>query len=134
MRCLNLEAAVGQESAVRDAMDGLVSRVRPDTVYAPTTHDEAGEVRTLHAAVRDSARSATRVLAYQALRPTVGFSPSTFVDVTRHLDDKLELLECCAQNAIGAVAPDVARATATYWGRFGPSDQAEPLEVLRMAD
>ena len=91
------------------ALDELVASIRPSTVFVPF----AGDLHADHQAVFRSALVATRpgragapgsVLAYETLSetnwraPTMtpAFDPNVFVDVSDHLERKLEAMACYA--------------------------------------
>jgi len=89
------------------AIGNVVSTVQPDTIFVPWRYD----VHTDHRAVFDAAAAGTktfrypsvrRVLAYEtvsetdfALDPAIfPFRPNVWLDISRDLDAKLDLLAC----------------------------------------
>ena len=57
-----------------------------------------------------------------------------FVDVGPFLDRKLALVRGFDGFDLENVNPEVARATARYWGRFAGPEEVEPLEILKGLD
>ncbi len=122
----------GTVAAIFDVLD----EVRPTTVYTHTAQDVHQDHRSVHHATLVAARAVPRVYAYQSPSSTVDFRPTRFVSIDDVLERKIGLIEQYAsQTAIrGYLAPELLRATARYWGRFGSSTYAEPLEVVRQQD
>lgn len=122
----------GTVAAIFDVLD----EVRPTTIYTHTAQDVHQDHRSVHRATLVAARAVPRVYAYQSPSSTVDFRPTRFVSIDDVLERKIELVEQYAsQTAIrDYLAPGLLRATARYWGRYGSSDYAEPLEVIRQQD
>ncbi|MDX1568483.1 MAG: hypothetical protein R3223_11825, partial [Longimicrobiales bacterium] len=70
---------------------------------------------------------------YQAATTTLEFRPSLFIDVAEYMDRKIEALRAFRGEAEFRphLQPEIARASATYWGRFLGYGLCEPLEVVR---
>jgi len=130
------DTAVPDGGTTIEALSKIVGDVRPTTIYTHTLADTHQDHRSAHRATVVAARGAPGLYAYQSPSSTVDFCPHVFVSIDEVLERKLELLgPYGSQNSIREyLAPDLIRATARSWGRFGSSDYAEPLEVLRQAD
>ncbi|MHB1836631.1 MAG: PIG-L deacetylase family protein, partial [Solirubrobacteraceae bacterium] len=130
------DTAVPEGGATIEALSEIVDEVRPTTVYTHTFADTHQDHRSVHRATVVGARAAQRLYAYQSPSSTVDFRPQVFVSVDDVLERKLALIAPhLTQNSVREyLAPDLICATARYWGRFGSSDYAEPLEVIRQAD
>ena len=124
------EEAIEVDEA-REALEGVMARSAPGILYVPTASDSrasAAEAQRIALAAFDSVPN---VLAYQGPTATLDFSPRFFVDIAPFLAKKLELISVYADLDLANVAPDLAEATARFWGRFMDPVQAEPLEVIR---
>lgn len=119
--------------AMRDWLRGAIRRIGPDVLYTPCP-DDAGTARLrAHRAAVVEGATIPNHYCYQASPAARDFDPSLFVDVTDHLDRKLELLERYAGDTDGSprLRPSAARSSARHWGRFIGSPAAEPLDVIR---
>jgi len=125
----------------------VVQMVEPDTMYLPYRND----IHTDHAFVFDAVASCTkwfrypsiqRVLAYEtlsetdfALDPDIdGFHPTVFVDITGHLDMKIEIMHIFESEVGTAPFPRseaVLRALATLRGAAAGVKEAEAFMLLR---
>lgn len=109
-----------------------ISRNSPSIIYTHTAHDVHQDHRNTHRATLVAARGIPSVFCYQSPSSTIDFHPTCFVDISAHLDRKVEVLAAYATQAERRyLAPEVLRATAYYWGRFGSANAVEPLEVVR---
>lgn len=116
-------------------IERVVNEVKPSTVYTHTSHDRHQDHRAVHEATMVATRSTPVVACYQSPSSTIDFRPTRFVAVDGYTDIKLRLLECYgSQTGIRRyLEPDFVLATSRYWSRFGASDHAEPLEIIRDA-
>jgi len=129
---------------VNAVIENVCAEVEPDVVY---THSRR-EVNRDHVAVHDSTLVATRpgagvetVLAYETpssteyAPETTGFEPTLFVDITDHLDTKIEAFECYDLETREYPHPRSAkalRALARTRGTASDAETAEAFDVLRM--
>jgi len=116
-----------------DAIGRVIREVTPDVVYTHSAHDNHQDHRAVHHATLVAARGVPNLFCYQSPSSSVAFAPSTFVEVGRWLDAKLDVLAAYAtQTQTRAYLDDEhIRATAAYWGRFAGYGRVEPLEVVR---
>ena len=130
------DTEVPEGGATIEALSKIVDEVRPTTVYTHTIADTHQDHRSVHRATVVGARAVQRLYAYQSPSSTVDFRPHLFVSVDDVFERKLALIAPhLTQSSVREyLAPELIRATARYWGRFGSSDYAEPLEVIRQAD
>jgi LmbE family N-acetylglucosaminyl deacetylase len=85
-------------------------------------------------AVEVAARRVPSLACFQSPSSTIDFRPTRFVPVDGFVDTKLRMLEAFAsQNHRDYMDPELVRATARYWSRFGTGSFAEPLETIRAA-
>jgi LmbE family N-acetylglucosaminyl deacetylase/CheY-like chemotaxis protein len=135
MRALE-DTDVAENGITVEAISEAVTEVRPTTIYTHSSNDVHRDHRNVHSATLVAARKVPRVYAYQSPSATVEFRPSRFVSIDDVLERKLELIQqYWSQTSIrDYLAPDLLRASARYWGRFGSSNYAEPFEVIRDGD
>lgn len=118
---------------------GLIERVMaacgPTTIYTHTEHDTHQDHRAVARATLVAGRGVRNILCYQSPSTTIDFRPTTFVDVTRHVERKLELIASHASQASHRpyLERDLVIATTRYWGRFGGTRHAEPFQAIRAA-
>lgn len=115
-------------------VEDAIREVRPDVVYVHSAHDRHQDHRAVNRAVQVAARKVPSLSCYQSPSSTVDYRPDTFVEVDGHVETKLRMLEAFAsQSGRDYMDPDLVRATARYWSRFGGGRYAEPLETVRAA-
>jgi LmbE family N-acetylglucosaminyl deacetylase len=105
---------------------------QPSVIYTHTAHDVHQDHRNVHRATLVAARAVKSLFCYQSPSSTIDFHPTCFVDISAQLERKLEVLRMFESQADRRyLAPELLRATAYYWGRFGSASAVEPLEVIR---
>ena len=128
------------------SMSKIFSSFRPNEIYLPHHSD----VHTDHSVVFDATVSCTkwfrhpsinRVLAYEtlsetdfSLRASQKFFPNVFVDVTKHLDSKLEAMDIYKSELGSFPFPrshEAIRELATLRGSASGYIAAEAFELLR---
>lgn len=115
-----------------EAIETIVSRYAPSTIYVHTESDRHQDHRNVHRAAMVASRNVPSVFCYQSPSTTTTFSPTRFVPISEQLDTKLALLSLYdSQNDKQYLAPDVISATAVYWSRFARAQHVEPFEVVR---
>jgi CheY-like chemotaxis protein/LmbE family N-acetylglucosaminyl deacetylase len=120
-------------SATVALIERVVSDVNPTIVYTHSIHDRQQDHRAVHEAVLVGARSVRTIGCFQSPSSTIDFRPSRFMSIDDFTDEKIRLIECfrSAKSAPAYLDPELIRATARYWGRFGGGTNVEPLEVVR---
>lgn len=134
-----------RESLVEIAapIERMVRKLQPQIVYLPWR----GDINRDHALVHEAALIATRckeqsvqqIFAYETPSETewaipYSFSPNYFVDISHHLDTKLEAMRCYASQAPRPPHPrslEHLRTRALYWGQCMMMEAAEPFVMLR---
>jgi LmbE family N-acetylglucosaminyl deacetylase len=140
--CLRLDDLAHVE--VNAVIEEVCDEVEPDVVY---THSRR-EVNRDHVAVHNSTLVATRpgsgveeVLAYETpssteyAPETSGFEPTLFVDITDHIDAKIEAFECYDLETREYPHPrsgKALRALARTRGTASDCAASEAFDVLRM--
>lgn len=109
-----------------------IARHAPSVVYTHSPHDVHQDHRNTFHATMVAARSVPSLFCYQSPSSTIDFHPTYFVDISSQLQHKLDILALYRTQAERRyLEPDLLRATARYWGRFGDCTAVEPLEVIR---
>jgi LmbE family N-acetylglucosaminyl deacetylase len=115
-------------------IEELVREVGPTVVYTHSAHDRHQDHRAVRQAVDVAARRVPSLACFQSPSSTIDFRPSRFVPVDGFLEAKLQMLAAFeSQSHRDYMDPDLVRATARYWSRFGTGQYAEPLETVRAA-
>jgi len=111
----------------------MVEELDPSVIFAPSMNDVRESRRHAHTAAEISVAEPASLLCYQAATTTLDFRPTLFEDVSDFLDDKMAALSHFLTQVQGRphLDPDLARATARYWGRFLGYGEVEPFEVTR---
>ncbi len=113
-------------------IEDVIATHGADIVYTHTPNDLHQDHRAVHRATLVAARKVPNVFCYQSPSTTPEFRPTHFVDVSAHMQDKTEALECFASQLDRPYFDtELIRSTARYWGRFTGFGDAEPLETIR---
>jgi len=112
-------------------LQSVMAETSPGMLYLPTASAQEQSSIESHRVALASTEAVPNVLAYQCPSATIEFRPQFFVDVGPFVARKSEILECYSGLGLANVSPDLAAATARYWGRFKDPEHAEPLEVIR---
>jgi LmbE family N-acetylglucosaminyl deacetylase len=130
------DTRVTENGATIATISAAIAAIKPDVVYTHTDHDVHQDHRNSHRATLVAARGVPRVYCFQSPSTTIDFRPTRFVAVDEFVDRKVEVI-----GAYGSqvkirryLAEDVLRATVRYWSRYGQSNSAEPLEVIRESE
>ncbi|UNK48174.1 PIG-L family deacetylase [Lysobacter sp. S4-A87] len=127
------DTMVPEGGASIELIEEAIAQIQPTDLYTHSQHDTHQDHRNTYRATMVAARSIANVYCYQPPSATVEFRPGLFIDISDHMQRKLQAIEAySSQTALRAyLAPDLIVATARYWGRFAGYVMAEPLEVIR---
>jgi CheY-like chemotaxis protein/LmbE family N-acetylglucosaminyl deacetylase len=124
-------------------LDEMVARVQnavqdldPEVVFSPSPQDTRDSRRNTFNAIDISANRVQIIYGYQSPTTTLEFHPTLFEDISGSLDQKMAALTHFGGQVREQphLDPDLARASARYWGRFLGFGEVEPLEVIRQSD
>jgi LmbE family N-acetylglucosaminyl deacetylase len=101
------------------AIENVLTGVAADVIYVNAPDDSHAERRSVAAATLAAARHGSRVLHYRGTS-TLRFEPSVFVDISAHLDRKLEIVED-AETAAASARHFGALARVRYAEAFAPT-------------
>jgi len=130
----DLEDTKISEGAVTiQVITNAIREFQPDIVYTHSENDAHQDHRNCHRATVVSARSVPRLQSYQSPSSTIQFMPSRFVDISKALEEKKELIACYRTQTEKCryLKESLITSTAEYWGRFAGFGIVEPLEVIR---
>lgn len=118
-------------SGVTAAVEELVAEVQPMVIYTHSEHERHQDHRAVHRAVEIAARRTPVLACFQSPSTTIDYRPTRFVPVDDQIETKLQMLAAYrSQQHRSYMAPELVRATARYWSRFGTATYSEPLEVV----
>ncbi|MBN9407917.1 MAG: response regulator [Burkholderiales bacterium] len=118
------------------AIESVIRDWTPTHVYTHSEHDSHQDHRNAHHATIVAARGVPNLYCYQAPSSMVDFQPHLFIDISAHIDAKIEAIGAYASQVAQRdyLKDDLIRATARYWGRFAGYVLAEPMEVVRQRE
>lgn len=110
-----------------------VHELQPEIVYSPSANDVRESRQNAFQATDVAASKVPGFYCYQAATTTLDFRPTIFEDISDFLAQKMTALEYYEAQVEGRphLDPELARATARYWGRFLGYGVVEPFEVVR---
>ena len=114
-----------------DFLSSVVEEEKPEILFAPSRNDVRESRQNAYRAVAMGASEVPNIYCYQAATTTLDFRPTAFQDVKEYMDQKIVVLSAYETQAEGRphLRPEMARATAKYWGRFLGYGEVEPMEV-----
>jgi LmbE family N-acetylglucosaminyl deacetylase len=138
-----VDCAVNADAATIALVERALRETGADVVYVHAPDDSHQDHRAVTAATVSAARHSRRVLHYRS-PSTTRFEPTLFVDISAHLDRKIDALSCHRSQVENSamVDPEVVAASARHFGAqarvryaeaFVPGrfvwDLAAPLQV-----
>lgn len=127
------DAKISEGPETIGAIEAAIREFAPTHVYTHSREDTHQDHRAVHAATMVAARRIPHVYCYQSPSTTVEFRPQLFVDISDHIDDKLELIghHQSQTRKRANIERELIVATARYWGRYAGHVLAEPMAVVR---
>jgi LmbE family N-acetylglucosaminyl deacetylase/ActR/RegA family two-component response regulator len=127
------DSRISESDPTISAISAVIASVRPTIVYTHSIHDMHQDHRSTHRAVMVAARGIGSVCCFQSPSATVDFRPARFIAIDDHITGKLAAITAFTSRAAVRqyLEPDLIRATARYWSRFGSGRHAEAFEVVR---
>lgn len=126
------DGSVPEGQASIDVIQGLIDRCMAEVVYCHTPRDTHQDHRATAVATISAARHVSCLLMYEA-PSSRGFSPSLYIDVNGHVEDKLEVLRAHTSQVKSSRLVDLEaiEAQARYRGFQSRTRFAEAFEVER---
>lgn len=111
----------------------VIHELDPEIIYAPSGQDVRESRTNTFQAADISGSKVSGFYCYQSATTTPDFRPGVFEDISEYLDQKMAALSHYEAQVRGRphLDPELARASARYWGRFLGYGEVEPLEVVR---
>ncbi len=111
----------------------LLDDLSPQLILSPSPNDVRESRQRAFEAAKVAATDIGNFLCYQSATTTLDFRPTVFEEVSDYLDQKMLALSFFEAQDRGRphLDPELARATARYWGRFLGYGNVEPFEVIR---
>lgn len=130
------DTAIDTSAKTISIIEAAIRELHATHVYTHSNEDTHQDHRATHAASLVAARGVPNVYCYQSPSATVDFKPHRFVDISRHIDRKIDLIGAYKSQVdrMESLQPDVILSTARYWGRFAGYVLAEPLQIVRQRD
>lgn len=112
-----VDCAVNADAATVALIERALRETEADVVYVHAPDDSHQDHRAVAAATISAARHSRRVLHYRS-PSTTRFEPTLFVDVSAHLDRKIDALSCHGSQVENSamVDPEVVAASARHYG------------------
>jgi len=129
------EAALDDSKRRHAVIQKAVADLRLEVVYVPSVNDDHPARMEAFRVAKAATAKITTVRAYQTATTRVDYQPTHFVDVTDQMVTKVEVLSHF-QMTSGArldLTPEMAQASARYWGRHERFTQVEAFEVMQGA-
>ncbi len=114
-------------------IEKVIAQIKPDLIYTHSKNDAHQDHRNVHKATMVAARTVSSIECYQSPSATIDFKPSRFVDISKQMERKMDLIQCyeTQTNKCDYLKSSFIKANAEYWGRFANYSMVEPFEVIR---
>jgi LmbE family N-acetylglucosaminyl deacetylase len=111
------DCAVHADADTIAVIENVIRQTEADVVYVHAPDDSHQDHRAVAAATISAARHGRRVLHYRS-PSTTRFEPTLYVDISAHLDRKLDALSCHRSQVESStmVDPEVVSASARHFG------------------
>ncbi len=127
------DTKVDDGRATIDVIEKVVSEVKPDIVYAPTSKDTHQDHRNCGHAAMSACRRSKIILLYEGASTQRDFTPQVFVDVSRTFATKLQMTKVFGSQVNGKgvykVAMKAMEGLAKFRGYQSGVEVAEAFEV-----
>ncbi|MEJ5128803.1 PIG-L deacetylase family protein [Comamonas sp. MYb21] len=130
------DSQVPEGAQTIELIERVVREIAPTHIYTHSSHDSHQDHRNAHLATLVAARHTPNLYCYQSPSSTTDFRPNLFVDITNHMDKKVQMIQKYHSQVAKHAGLDSAyiSATARYWGRHAGYGLVEPLEIIRQLD
>jgi len=127
------DGAIGDGVETIKVVQETIAECRPTHVYTHSLQETHQDHRNVHLSTIVASRGVSNVYCYQSPSSTVEFRPNLFVDISSHLQMKLDLIAAHESQVSHRkiLHAEMIQATARYWGRFAGCILAEPMVVFR---
>lgn len=127
-----VDCAVNADAATIAMIEKAISDTEADVIYVHAPDDSHQDHRAVAAATLSAARHGRRILHYRS-PSTTRFEPTVFVDISAHLDRKIDALSCHRSQVENSamVDPEVVAASARHFGAQARVRYAEAFMPAR---
>ncbi|MEU4619546.1 PIG-L deacetylase family protein [Actinoplanes sp. NPDC023801] len=127
-----VDCEVSPDAATIALIERAVAETEADVVYVHAPDDSHQDHRAVAAATISAARHGRRILHYRS-PSTTRFEPSLFVDISAHLNRKIDALSCHRSQVENSamVDPEVVAASARHFGAQARVRYAEAFVPAR---
>lgn len=123
----------GASQVMVGAIEHRLNGFAPDLVLTHSEHDLHQDHHAVHLSVLRAARRRSSILCFESPSTTRDFNPSVFVDITDHLDIKVEAIHRHRdQRGKPYMGADTVRGAATFRGSQSRTPYAEGFEPVRL--
>lgn len=122
-----------ESNEIRATIEEIVHRFKPDIIFTHSANDHHQDHIAVHEATMRAARNHSTILCYESPSVTRTFSPTVFIDISKHLDVKIESIrQHYGQRSKPYVQGERVRGTAVYRGGQAKTQYAEAFEAVRL--
>ncbi|MEV1286906.1 PIG-L family deacetylase [Micromonospora sp. NPDC049679] len=127
-----VDCTVAPDAATVTVVETVLRSVAADIVYVHAPDDSHQDHRAAAAATLAATRHGNRILHYRS-PSTTQFNPTMYVDISAHLDRKLDAIAChrTQVDASAMVDPEVVVASARHFGAQARTRYAEAFAPVR---
>jgi LmbE family N-acetylglucosaminyl deacetylase len=127
-----VDCAVTADAPTIALIEKAIRDVDADVIYVHAPDDSHQDHRAVTAATLSAARHGRRILHYRS-PSTTRFEPTVFVDISAHLDRKIDALSCHRSQVENSamVDPEVVAASARHFGAQARVRYAEAFMPAR---
>ncbi|SDY68637.1 N-acetylglucosaminyl deacetylase, LmbE family [Micromonospora pattaloongensis] len=127
-----VDCALAPDAATVTVVENALRSVAADIVYVHAPEDSHQDHRAAATATLAAARHRNRILYYRS-PSTTEFNPTMYVDISAHLDRKVEAIACHRTQvaASAMVDPEVVAASARHFGAQARTRYAEAFVPAR---
>lgn len=127
------EGAIELDESIQSHIESVVASLKPTIVYTHSINDRRDAHRAVHTATIAATPRVNTVASYHGTTGSPEFSPTEFVTIDDHIDDKLAMLACFAigEDRPAYLEPGFVLSTSRYWSQYGLGVHVEPLELVR---
>ncbi len=131
--CDLIDTGISAGKETISVIEKVLELMKPDLIYTHSKNDAHQDHRNVYKATMVAARSVSSIECYQSPSSTIEFKPSRFVDITKQIKSKIDLIKCYETqiNKCNYLKSSFIMSSAEYWGRFANYSMVEPFEVVR---
>ncbi len=127
------DANIPQTHDVIDKIEKIINEIKPHRIYTHSIMDTHQDHRTVAYHTLAAARFVPEILFYESPSLYLGFKPNYYVDITEHINAKVEALSnFSTQNHKDFMKINAIQGLAQFRGLASSVKYAEAFEVVRI--